>query len=407
VADSVTKSDERIPVTLLTGFLGSGKTTVLNHLVCQPGFARTLVIVNEFGEVGLDHLLVSRLADDTLVEMSSGCLCCTLRGDLIAALKNATWRFTRGGERQFDRVIIETTGLADPVPIMHTLMTLGVLTRHYRLDGVVTTLDMACGGRTLDAHCEALKQVAVADRLLLTKTDLADAATIAALERRLLAINPAAQSICVQHGVVTPAAVLGLGVFNPAEKTPDVARWLAADAYLSTAGNVSPVTWDAHGHAHEQDPGHGHPHPLGQVPELAGPGDPVHDHDPNRHDDRIRAFCLVIEPPLDDSLLDAWLDLLRSLSGPDMLRIKGIINLRGRAAPVVIQGVQHLFHPPVELPAWPDDDRRSKIVFITRDIARQTIDEPLGALMKVWQETVAVPDSSCPATSGDPQCVPT
>lgn len=299
-------TESRIPVTLLTGFLGSGKTTVLNHLVRQPALARTLVIINEFGEVGLDHLLMSRVADNTVVEMSSGCLCCTVRGDLIATLKDATWRFARGGERQFDRVVIETTGLADPAPIIHTLMTVGVLTRRYRLDGVVATLDTTCGGRTLDDQWEAMKQAAVADCLLLTKADLADAAAIAGLERRLLAINPAARQIRVQDGVVAPAAVLGLGLFNPAEKNQDVARWLNAEAHPGAVGHDLLPPTARHEH---------------------------HEHDPNRHGERIQTFCLVIAAPLDDGMLDAWLDLLLSLAGPDMLRIKGILNIRGRAAP--------------------------------------------------------------------------
>lgn len=183
----------QIPVTLLTGFLGSGKTTVLNHLVQQPALARTLVIINEFGEVGLDHLLISRVADDTVVEMSSGCLCCTMRGDLVSTLKDAHWRFARAGERQFDRVVIETTGLADPAPIIHTLTSVDVIARRYRLDGVVTTLDLTNADQTLDAQPEALKQAAMADCLLLTKADLAAPAAVAALERRLHAINPAAR----------------------------------------------------------------------------------------------------------------------------------------------------------------------------------------------------------------------
>ena len=400
-------TESRIPVTLLTGFLGSGKTTVLNHLVRQPAFARTLVIINEFGEVGLDHLLVSRVADDTVVEMSSGCLCCTVRGDLIAILKDATWRFARGGERQFDRVVIETTGLADPAPIIHTLMTVGLLARRYRLDGIVTTLDMTCGERTLDDQWEAMKQAAFADRLLLTKPDLAEAATISTLERRLLAINPAAQRIQVYNGVVAPAVVLGLGLFNPAEKIPDVARWLNAEAYPGARGqgplpsaarqNRGDDAGHDHAHRHGHDHGHDDSHDPDHGPDLGhgdadpvGDGDPAHadhahDHDPNRHDERIRAFCLVIDAPLDDSMLDDWLDLLLSMSGPNMLRIKGILNLRGRVAPVVIHGVQHIFYPPVELPAWPDDDRRSKIVFITRDIARQTIEKTLRAFIEVWQ----------------------
>jgi G3E family GTPase len=381
-----------IPLTLLTGFLGSGKTTVLNHLVRQPQLARTLVIINEFGEVGLDHLLMSRVADDTVVEMSSGCLCCTIRGDLVSTLKDAHWRFSRGGERQFDRVVIETTGLADPAPIIHTLMTVDVIARRYRLDGVVTTLDLTNASGALDAQPEALKQAAVADCLLLTKADLAEPGAVSALEERLHAINPAARRLHVCNGVVAPSALLGLGLFDPTQKTPDVARWLNEEAYREDADTQGVHDHGAHGrhedHRHQEDPRHrghsghdGHHDHSSEHP----PADHHHHHDRNRHDDHIRAFCIVIDPPLDDSMLDAWLDLLLSLAGPDMLRIKGILNLRGRAAPVVIHGVQHIFHPPVELPAWPSDDRRSRIVFITRDIPRETIEASLGAFIEAWQ----------------------
>jgi len=355
-----------IPVTLLTGFLGSGKTTVLNHLVRRPGLARTLVIINEFGEVGLDHLLMSRLPDDSVVEMSSGCLCCTIRGDLVSTLKDAHWRFSRGGERQFDRVVIETTGLADPAPIVQTLMTVGVITRRYRFDGVVTTVDLTNAERTLDTQPEALKQAAMADCLLLTKADLAEPAAVTALEQRLLAINPSARRLRVHNGAVAPDSLFGLGLFDPATKIPDVARWLNEEAFLDAQ--------DAHGHDAHQ--GHGHHH---------------HDHDLNRHDERIGAFCLVLDQPLDSGLIDAWLDQQLSLCGRDMLRIKGILNVQGRSGPLVIQGVQHVRHPTMELPAWPSDDRRSKLVFITRGIARETIEASLGAFIDAWRQGEASP----------------
>lgn len=361
-----------IPVTLLTGFLGSGKTTVLNHLVRSPELARTLVIINEFGEVGLDHLLMSRVPDDTVVEMSSGCLCCTIRGDLVSTLKDAHWRFSRGGERQFDRVVIETTGLADPAPIIQTLMTVDVITRHYRFDGIVTTIDLTNAERTLDTHPEALKQAAMADCLLLTKSDLVEPDAVAALERRLHAINPSARRLHVHNGVVAPHALLGLGLFDPPTKIPDVARWLNEEAFFDASGGE-----DAHEHAGGQGHGHHHVH--------------AHEHDPNRHDDHISAFCLVIDEPLEESLFDAWLELQLSLSGKDMLRIKGIVNLRGRQSPVVIHGVQHVQHPPVELPAWPSDDHRSKLVFITRDIAWHAVEASLGTFIDAWRQRKASP----------------
>ena len=203
-----------IPVTLLTGFLGSGKTTVLNALVQRPEMARTLVVINEFGQIGLDHLLVAHSAEDIVVEMNSGCLCCTIRGDLVKTLRDAVWRFSREGVRLFDRLVIETTGLADPAPILHTLMTDRFIAARYRLDGVVCTVDLATGNTTLDAHPEAIKQVAVADALLLTKEDLADASLRQATIARLHRINPSARQWLAPRGVVEPESVLRLGLFN-------------------------------------------------------------------------------------------------------------------------------------------------------------------------------------------------
>ncbi|MEA3641394.1 MAG: GTP-binding protein [Lamprobacter sp.] len=354
------EATELTPVTLLTGFLGSGKTTVLSHLVRQPSLARTLVIINEFGDVGLDHLLMSRVADDTMIEMSSGCLCCTIRSDLVTTLKDAHWRYTVGGEQRFDRVFIETTGLADPAPIIHTLMTVDAIARRYRLDGVVTTIDLTSAEATLDAQPEAVKQAAMADCLLLTKRDLVGAPQAATIEQRLQRINPAAKRLEAQQGQVAASNLLGLGLFNAADKIPDVARWLNEEAYAD-APEVQVVHAD-HSHRHSSD----------------------HDHDVNRHDDRIQSFSILVEQPIPDAMLDAWLDLLLSMCGQDMLRIKGILNVRGRTKPVVIHGVQHLFYPPVELPAWPSDDQRSKLVFITRDLSRAVIEETLAAFLDIW-----------------------
>ena len=380
-----------IPITLLTGFLGSGKTTLLSQLVRQPELARTLVMVNEFGEVGLDHLLMSRVPDDAVVEMSSGCLCCTVRGDLVSTLKDAHWRYARAGERQFDRVVIETTGLADPAPILQTLMTVGVITRRYRLDGVLTVVDLANAAATLDAHPEAVMQVAVADRLLLTKGDLADSEARAALARRLAAINPAAAQVPVDHGHLAPAAVLGLGPFQPEAKSADVAQWLSAEAYAAGgqagvhAGVYAGGTASAHGHAHHGDHVPHHANDDDARDEHAhhdhAHGDPDgHDHDPNRHDDQIRAFCILRDAPLAADAPERLIQVLGELAGPDLLRVKGMLSVQGRPGPVVIHGVRHSLSKPVELPAWPTPDRRSRLVFITRDIPQSAIEARMAAL---------------------------
>jgi len=337
-----------IPVTLLTGFLGSGKTTLLNRLVCQPAMRGALVIINEFGSIGLDHLLVAHTAE-TIVEMNSGCLCCTIRGDLARTLREALWRFSRAGRRQFDRVVIETTGLADPAPILHTLMADAVLLRHYRLDGVVTTVDLVNGADTLDRQPESVRQAAVADVLLLTKGDLAPPESVAALQARLHALNPAARQRTVRDGGIDAADLLDLGLLRDGGARMDVRAWLRAEAY------------DDHRHHHDHDHAHGaehdHAHDQGHDAPL----------DPNRHDARIRAFCFTRDTPIEPARFDAWLQLLMATRGPDLLRVKGIVALAGSTGPHVLHAVQHLIHPLVALPAWPDADRRTRIVFITRD----------------------------------------
>lgn len=354
-----------IPISLLTGFLGSGKTTLLNYLVGQPELKDTLVIINEFGEIGLDHLLVAHSQEEVVVEMSSGCLCCTIRGDLKKTLKDITWRFAEGGQRKFSRVIIETTGLASPIPILHTLMTDPFIAGKYRLDGVITTVDAVNGAATLDQHIEAVQQAAVADRLLLTKTDLADATVLVSLQDRLRQINPAAQQILSQQGQVAPAQLLDAGLFRAGEKSLDVTRWLNEESYAENARKHDQAHDHHHGHHHD----HHHHHDD-------------HHHDVNRHDDHIRAFCFSFDTPIEPDQFDEWLSLLVGFKGQNILRIKGIINLAGQEQPVVIHGVQHIFHPTVTLPQWPSDDHRTRIVFITKDVERATIERSFKAFMQ-------------------------
>ena len=351
-------STERIPVSVITGFLGSGKTTLLKHLLPQPAMADTAVVINEFGEVGLDHLLVETSSDDTVV-LSSGCLCCTIRGDLVDTLRSLFMRRRKGAIPPFKRVVIETTGLADPAPVLHTLMQDPLVSECYRLDGVITTVDAVNGMAQLDRQMESVKQAAVADRLLLTKSDLADAPQRQALEERLRKLNPAASIRAIRDGRIDAAELLNAGLYNPETKSLDVRRWLKAEAYDDHHGH-------AHGHDHHDDHHHDHRHDHG------GHGqDP---HDINRHDSRIAAFALDWDQPLDWSAFVEWIEMLITGHGENLLRIKGILNVAGEDAPIAIHGVQHLFHPPIALPAWPDQDRHSRIVFITRDIARETIE---------------------------------
>ena len=334
-----------IPVTLLTGFLGSGKTTVLNHVLKQPGMTATAVIVNEFGEIGIDHLLIERSSEDVVL-LNSGCLCCTVRNDIVDTLTNLFVDRVTGRVPFFTRVAIETTGLADPAPILHTLMTEPIVAARYMLDGVVTTVDAVNDAGTLDRQTEAVKQAAVADRLLLTKTDLAEPEARQAFEVRLAALNPSAPIIAVAQGAVDPALLFNLGFFDPATKGVDVQRWLRDEAF-------------AVGHEHE----HGDDHL-----------------DPNRHDDRIRAFCITRERPISWGVLSGWLDGLAAMRGDDLLRFKAIVALSDRPdEPMVLHGVQHLFHPPVLLPQWPTEDHRTRMVFITRDLPREAIEATLTA----------------------------
>ncbi|MEM7422327.1 MAG: GTP-binding protein [Pseudomonadota bacterium] len=346
-------SSQRLPVSVLTGFLGSGKTTVLNYLVQQPELGRTLVLINEFGEIGLDHNLVTHSNDDVVVEMSSGCLCCTIRGDLAKTLRQAPGRFARGGELWFDRVVIETTGLADPAPILHTLMTEPAIARRYRLDGVIATIDAANGGDTFDRQIEAVKQAAVADRLLITKTDLVDRDALRTLQDRLRSMNPAAPQIIAENGVVDPESLFDAGLYDPKTKSLDVQNWLKAEAYA-----------EPHDHEHGTAD-HDHTH---------------HHNDVNRHDARIRAICLTIDQPIHGDSLDLWLETLLQLRGADLLRIKGIFNVVDLEGPVVIHGVQHILHPAVMLKEWPSEDRRSRIVFITRDMDEALLRDTLKML---------------------------
>ena len=338
-----------IPLTLLTGYLGAGKTTLLNALLRDPDLRDTAVLINEFGEIALDHLLVEKIDGDMMV-LSSGCLCCNLRGDLITALEKLL-RNLDNGRASFKRVIVETTGLADPAPLLQTLMQHPFLVMRFRLDGVVTLVDAVNGFGTLDHHPEAVKQAAVADRIVLTKSDLLDpddgAAKRDALIARLRRLNPAAPILDAAAGEAQVTAITGCGLYDPARKIPDVSRWLADEAIAA-----------AHSHGHH------------------------HHHDVNRHDARVQAFTLATDRAIPAAMLDLFLELLRSTHGPNLLRMKAIVNIEETPdQPMVLHGVQHVLHPATQLEAWPDDDHRTRMVFIVRDIEPRVIRELFDAFL--------------------------
>ncbi len=365
-----------LPVSVLTGFLGAGKTTLLNALLKDAALANAAVIINEFGEIGLDHLLVET-ADGNVFEMSSGCLCCTIRGDLVDTLEDLAARREAGSIKAFDRVIIETTGLADPAPVLQTLLGHPGLLARYRLENVVTVVDSVNGLSTLDAHREAVSQVAMADRVVLTKTDLlhgiAGEDMLHAIIARVRKLAPAARILSTHRGEATAARLFDL---DGADDRPQrIKSWLAADAFdapLRAGRRRSRRASAAAGqadHATTHDHDHGHDH--------------AHDdqaHDVNRHDDHISSFSVATGHAIGRMQLELFLELLQSYHGPNLLRMKGIVKMQDDPdRPMVLHGVQHVLHPPVRLERWPDGDHRTRLVFITRDIERAELENLLKA----------------------------
>lgn len=318
------------PVVLLTGFLGSGKTTLLQRLLTDPSMAGAAVLINEFGEVGLDHHLLDRI-DDNVVLLKSGCICCTVRGEVADALSNLN-TMRAAGEIAFDRVVIETTGLADPYPVLQTLTAHPVLRSHFANGGVLTTVDAVNASLQVEHRAEAVRQIAAADRIVLTKTDLADADQINDVHTRLSRINPAARIVTADLDVPTI-----LGGFGP-----------AAFAEALTPDHVCTPTC-GHDHHHH----HGHHH---------------HDADLD-----VTSFSLVIDGAIDWTMFGTWLTLLLHKHGDRIFRVKGILALEGEDRPIAIHGVQHLVHAPTHMDHWPAGPRQSRLVFIMEGISPDAI----------------------------------
>ena len=354
------------PVTILTGFLGSGKTTLLNRALRDPTMANTAVVINEFGEVGLDHMLAAQ-SDDTIMVLENGCLCCTVFGDLVTTLNNLYHAREANEIPRFDHVVIETSGLADPSPLIQAFLSDPTLAGLYRIGAVVATVDAVNGPGTLDNHIESVRQVALADHILITKLDLVDAARVkeveASLTARLLRLNPAAKISRIDDPAFSVGELLRAEGLDPGDAKADAHAWLNAAAYEAA---------DAHHHHHD----HNHDHDD-------------HDHH-HLHDRDIASFCFTRDAPIAREALRLLLDALQQNLGPNLLRVKGIVNVAEEPdRPAVIQGAQHLLHNLSWLERWPDADRRSKIVFITQGFDRAEVEDMIALLDRVATRTAA------------------
>ncbi|MFM9881916.1 MAG: CobW family GTP-binding protein [Burkholderiales bacterium] len=339
---------ERIPVNIITGFLGSGKTTLLQGLLRSPLLQNTAVLVNEFGAVGLDHHLLQGVVTPTLL-LENGCLCCAIRGDLQGALRDLFDRRERGTIPAFTRVIIETSGLADPAPIAYTVLAEPVLQHHFRLGNIVTVVDAVNGLDQLGRFEESVKQVALGDRLVLTKTELVQADQLATLRERLTELNLSAPILDAALDQPNPLDLIIHDIHDPAGKALEARRWMAAA--LETALD-------------------------------------------HRHTSGVTSFALVFDEAMDWTAFGIWMTMLLNRHGRKVLRIKGILNVTGVRTPVLINGVQHMVHPPVHLPAWPDADERSRLVFIVHGLDGERIAASLARFNRMAAGSTVTPISS-------------
>jgi G3E family GTPase len=344
---------ELTPVNIITGFLGSGKTTLLQKLLRSPRLADVAVLVNEFGEVGLDHHLLQGVAESTVL-LGNGCLCCAVRGDLQRALRELLSRRTRGEVPYFRRVVIETSGLADPAPIAYTLVSEAVLRHHFRLSGIVTTVDAVNGADQLDRFPESVKQASMADRLVITKADLADQEAVTGLRRRLRRQNVSAPMLDAREIAGDVSQVLTDDIHDAAGKSRAARQFVAEE---------------------------------------------VDEHAAHNHTADVQSFAVVFQAPLDWTAFGVWASMLLHRHGADILRLKGLLNVAGVPTPVLINGVQHIVHPPSHLEEWPDSDRRSRLVFIVRGLQRARIERSLAVFNGLVNQPIS---SAYPRAGGDP-----
>ena len=359
-------TDRRIPVTLLTGFLGAGKTTLLNYLLQQSEMAGAAVLINEFGEVGIDHHLVDRV-DETTMILDSGCICCSVQGDLVKVLRKLAERSSKREIPPVTRVLIETTGLADPVPVIYTLTQDPFVASRYRCDGVVAAVDATHATKQLDRHREAVRQVSMADLLLLTKSDLAREAQRAALHERLEKLNPGAVRIEVTQGQIDPGALFGCGVYSAGARADKVAAWLGEER---TGTRLGP------------------------------PGAGTHRHG-ERHDRSVHSFVVNFDQPVPWYHFAVAMGRTLQCHGPKLLRVKGLMNIAGDPLPRVIHCVQDVAYPPVSLPGWPQhspfEDSRGRLVFIVRDLDGEQVEEIRSSLSATQYKSNTRPRlGSCP-----------